>query len=216
MMTFKDTHELLILSTLSVPGNVLHNIGFSIEDATNVEDCLGINANLEYYNSFLNWLVSDKNDQQGEFVKLSDKAKKYALEYKGRNVAYGPRIMYQFDKIVKELKEYPDSRRAVMTILEKEDHEINDHLPKEDGVIVEFPCTIAYSFHIENGKLCSSTVMRSNNIVSVIGLDVFLATSLQRLMARALDIPCGEYHHFIMNAHIIPSELERAEAYVSQ
>ena len=215
-MNFKEIHRGLIVSALLADDNVLFNERFVIDEPGDIDNCIGISANVEYYKKFLAWLTSDDNSVKGAFTAMSEKAQKYAMEYKGRNVAYGPRIMFQIDKVISELRDFPDTRRAVITILEKEDHLINDHVKHDDGMIVEFPCTIAYTFHISDNKLCASTIMRSNNIVSVVGLDVFLATSLQRMIAVALNLECGEYSHFMINAHIIEAELERASSYVGK
>jgi thymidylate synthase len=95
-------------------------------------------------------------------------------------------------------------------ILESEDSIVNDA-----PYTIEYPCTIAYSFYVERGRLCSTTIMRSNNVCSVIGLDVYLAVNLLKKISELTEIPVGTYTHFMVDGHVIESEIQRAKNYIS-
>ncbi len=202
---FKEIHFRLLNEALyDTKYGIIRNLRFTL---TNPEDNLGIDANIQYYNAFRDWLFSG-SDKQGEFVKLSEKAKKYALEYEGRNVAYGPRIVKQLPILIDKLKRDINTRQAFLNILDERDHIVSK---REKGeTIVEYPCTIGWGFDVVDGRLNCTSFMRSNNLCSVIGLDVFLGTSLQIHMAEALNLPLGEYTHIVFNAHILPQETKRA------
>ncbi len=208
MKDFKNIHRKLMIDALEKEDHRLHNQQFTL-DIGRGDKYLAINAYEEYYSGFFKWLLSGE-EHPSEFVYLSDKAQTYKMDYKGRNVAYGPRIKKQIHYIVNRLKERPTTKRATLMILEKEDSIVN-----EADFTIEYPCTIAYSFYIEKGRLCSTTIMRSNNVCSVIGLDVYLAVNLLKVIADKLELPVGTYTHFMIDAHIIESEITRAKNYIS-
>ncbi len=197
-----------MIDALAKDDKRLHNVQFTL-DIGKGEDYLAINAYEEYYEGFFKWLTTGE-DNPDSFVLLSDKAQTYKFDYQGRNVAYAPRIMGQIDYIVKRLQERPTSKRATMMILEAGDSIVN-----EAEFVIEYPCTIGYSFYVEDGRLCSTTMMRSNNVCSVVGLDVFLSVSLLKTVAEAVGIPVGTYTHFMVDAHIVGSEIQRAKNYIS-
>ena len=207
MKRFKDIHRKLMIDALDKDDHRLHNVQFSL-DIGNGDEYLAINAYEEYYQGFFKWLTTG-TDHPDSFVLLSDKAQTYQFDYKGRNVAYAPRIAAQLDYIVNRLKERPTSKRATMMILEAEDSIVNDA-----DFTIEYPCTIGYSFYIENDRLCMTTMMRSNNVCSVIGLDVYLSVSLMKLVAEKIGIDVGIYNHFMVDGHIIPTEIQRAKNYI--
>ncbi len=206
---FASIHRDLMVKAMTSPGGVLRNYSFRL---TNPENNLGINGNVNYYEKFFEWLLSG-SDTLADFVNLSEKAKKYHLDYEGRNVAYGPRIIAQMEDIIGKLKDDENTRQAFLGILVPEDHIISKHVNTSEE-IVEYPCTIGWNYHIEDGQLCCTTVMRSNNVCSVVGLDVYLGTSLQKYIAGELGIELGYYSHVMLNGHVLDFELERAEQYV--
>ena len=205
---FKDIHRKLMIDALAKEDHRLHNRQFSL-DIGRGDKYLAINAYLDYYEGFFKWLLTG-SDHPDSFILLSDKAQRYKMDYKGRNVAYAPRIADQLDYVVNRLKERPSSKRAMMMILEKEDRIVN-----EADYTIEYPCTIGYHFYIEDERLCMTTLMRSNNVCSVIGLDVFLSVSLMKLVAEKLGREPGIYTHFMSDAHIREEEIQRAKNYIS-
>ena len=69
----------------------------------------------------------------------------------------------------KELKDNPNSRRAVISILEK-----TDLLLLDKDETLEFPCADSATFYIREGKLNAHLHMRSQNMGQVAKLDMYL------------------------------------------
>ena len=205
---FLDIHKKLIEDALIIENNVMLNKMFTL---TNPKNNLGINSNKEYYEKFKEWLFTG-SDKRGEFIKMSPKAQKYHLEYKGRNIAYGPRIIRQLPIIIDKLRKVPNTRQAFLNILDERDHIVFEQ--KSKNKVVEYPCTVGWYFTNQNGRLECTSIMRSNNIVSVVGLDVYLGTNLQMHIAEELGLKLGYYTHVMLNAHIIPEEIKRAYKYL--
>ncbi|MNV75159.1 thymidylate synthase [compost metagenome] len=66
---------------------------------------------------------------------------------------------------------------------------------------------------IRNEKLHLYTCMRSNDAYKGLPHDVFSFTMLQELAARKLEIPIGEYSHYVTSLHIYTEDLEKIELY---
>lgn len=203
----KTIHRKLLIEALAKDDHRLHNVQFTLDIGAGT-DYLAINAYEEYYKGFFSWLTSGE-PHPDNFVLLSDKAQTYQMDYKGRNMAYAPRIAKQLDYVVDRLTNRPTSKRASMMILEADDVVVNDA-----EFVIEYPCTIGYTFYIEDSRLCMTTIMRSNNVCSVIGLDVYLSVSLMKLVAERIGREPGLYTHFMIDGHIIPSEIQRAKNYI--
>ncbi|RKY51926.1 MAG: hypothetical protein DRP93_09030 [Candidatus Neomarinimicrobiota bacterium] len=208
MANFKDIHRTLLIEALAKSDMRLHNKQFTLDIGMG-DEYLAINAYEEYYKGFFKWLTSGETHPDN-FVLLSDKAQTYRFDYKGRNVSYAPRISKQIGYVVDRLKNRSTSKRASLVILEAGDSVVN-----EADYKIEYPCTIGYTFFIDNGRVCSTTVMRSNNACSVIGLDVYLGVELLKTVALLLDIEVGTYTHFMIDCHIIEAEIQRAKNYIS-
>jgi thymidylate synthase len=99
----------------------------------------------------------------------------------------------QLDNIINELKNNPDSRRAVITIYDGKEH----HLHAKDT-----PCTLTISFFIVDNYLEMSVNMRSNDLVYGFCNDQYCFSELQKLVAQRLNIKVGGYYHFVVNMHI--------------
>ena len=115
------------------------------------------------------------------------------------NSAYGYRIFekYGFDQmdyVYKVLKEHPDSRQAVI--------HIKDAINYLDYPTKDVPCTIALQYFIRDGKLHTTTYMRSNDIWTGFPYDVFSFTAFQTMLAFKLNVGIGEYTHIAGSLHL--------------
>ena len=115
------------------------------------------------------------------------------------NSAYGYRIFekYGFDQmdyVYKVLKEHPDSRQAVI--------HIKDAINYLDYPTKDVPCTIALQYFIRDGKLHTTTYMRSNDIWTGFPYDVFSFTAFQIMLAFKLNVGIGEYTHIAGSLHL--------------
>lgn len=107
--------------------------------------------------------------------------------------AYGPRIAenQQLLYCYNELKNDPDSRRAVVTI-----HNAKDCQETKDSA-----CTLNWHFMIRDGKLDMIVDMRSNDILWGTCLDIPAFCFIQEVMAKWLNIPIGKYVHNTSSLH---------------
>jgi thymidylate synthase len=130
--------------------------------------------------------------------------------------AYGPRFIGtgefgrsvpQIDRVIDRLKRKPDTRRAVISILEPSDLEPGKK---------EAPCTTALQFIRRRDHLHLIAMMRSNDAYWGFPHDVFCFTMLQELVARALGIKVGDYHHFATSLHLYDRHVGAACDYLDE
>lgn len=130
--------------------------------------------------------------------------------------AYGPRLIgtgefgrsfNQIQRVIDRLRSKPDTRRAVISILEPSDLE-----PEK----TDSPCTIALQFIRRRERLHLVTIMRSNDAYLGFPHDVFCFTMIQELVARSLGIKVGEYHHFATSLHLYEKHRSKVSAYLAE
>lgn len=97
----------------------------------------------------------------------------------------------QWDFIKTELKQNPNSRRAIIHIKEP------SHYVSKD-----VNCTVCLQFFIRNDKLYLTTYMRSNDIWMGFPYDVFQFTNMQILMSMELGVELGTYTHIAGSLHL--------------
>lgn len=194
----------------------LRNVNYTIEHPFDsfVEDWpTDRKPSLEYAQAFANWVVSGSDVMPKELIELNPIADKFnynredleAFELPSSfSVFYGPRIAQQYEHVKNELISFPETRRAVISVLDG----INDNKmlsALRDGLLqkVEYPCTIAIVFDISpDGKLNLTTVMRSQNMVSVWPYDFYIARTLLQKMANDIGVEPGTISGSIISAHI--------------
>lgn len=103
----------------------------------------------------------------------------------------------QYENVLKELRNNPDSRRATMIY-----NRPSMHYDYNAGGMNDFMCTFANSFFIRNGKLISHYIMRSNDAVYGYGNDVHWAMYVQKKLANDLGVEIGDLIWTAANIHI--------------
>lgn len=104
-----------------------------------------------------------------------------------------------FDRVVNTLTQDPQSRRAVMMILNSE------HLNSETK---DYPCTVYINYLIRDGKLHQFVRMRSQDAIFGMGNDAPFFSMLMELMYWTLvrggmnDLQLGTYHHSADSFHV--------------
>lgn len=164
----------------------------------------------DYADYFYNWMMSGCGVEATEAFKKAypnvssylDNPKSDALPA-NFNVFYGPRIIEQLPYIIKELETHPNSRRAVINILQASDLQLLDLDEK-----LEYPCCDSAMFTIRNGKLNLHLHMRSNNMANVAKLDMYLWGRAQCEIAEKLGLPVGRFISTIGSAHIFSSDFD--------
>jgi thymidylate synthase len=160
------------------------------------------NISLPFAFGELIWYLTARNDvSMMEYY--SKGMKNFSDDGETLNSAYGYRIFGhhqslpfdQWDHVVKQLKEDPDTRQAIIHL-----HTPNNK-PTKDEV-----CTLSLQFMIRDNKLDMITNMRSNDIIKGFTYDVFSFTSMQELMANELGIEVGTYYHNAASMHIYEND----------
>lgn len=130
--------------------------------------------------------------------------------------AYGPRLLgtgefgkvfNQIDRVIERLRSKPDTRRAVIALLEPDDLEPGH---------AEAPCTAVLQFIRRRERLHMVAMMRSNDAYMGFTHDVFCFTMIQELIARTLGIRVGEYHHFATSLHLYERDEAKVSAYLEE
>lgn len=130
--------------------------------------------------------------------------------------AYGPRLLgtgefgkpfNQIERVIERLGRKPDTRRAVISLLEPDDLE-----PGE----AEAPCTMGLQFIRRRDRLHMVAMMRSNDAYKGFVHDVFCFTMMQEIIARSLGIKVGEYHHFATSLHLYECDQSKVSAYLDE
>ena len=99
----------------------------------------------------------------------------------------------QIDYVVDLLKHQPDTRQAVITILDMKEH---------DTFTFDTPCTYAIQFTIVHGRLDMCVTMRSNDLWYGFCNDQYQFSKLQEMISNKLNIEIGVYYHFAHNLHL--------------
>ena len=105
----------------------------------------------------------------------------------------------QWQVVKEELKENPDSRRAVIHIKTADERSFESK---------DMNCTCYLQFFIREGKLHLHTHMRSNDLWMGFPYDVFQFTCMQILMSMELGIELGEYVHIADSLHMYKRDYE--------
>lgn len=188
-----------VMETRNIRGNTkeLCNYMFTIDDLDSEYVSLKTGkSNLTYLAAEILWYWSSRNDTAfiskfgAMWGKLSD-------DGVTNNSAYGYILQEkhgfnQIEKIIELLTVDPYSRRAVLNI----------NVPNENVIDTkDEPCTICLDYQIRGGKLHCTAVMRSNDVNFGLRNDLGYFISLQKYIAKRLNVPVGTYTHFAMSMH---------------
>lgn len=106
--------------------------------------------------------------------------------------AYGPRIHAQVPRVIRLLREDPDTRQAGLVIWRPWDLA----RPSKD-----VPCTVELHYFIRAGRLHARTLMRSNDVFWGLPYDAWMFANLQHAIAYALAVEVGTYTHVANSLH---------------
>lgn len=165
-----------------------------------------------YANLFYKWMIDGCTDnstileQYPNVSKFMEKPKGEGLP-ENFNTFYGPRILSQLPFIKEELSQKPDTRRAVISILDKDDLQLLD---KDESL--EFPCCDSATFTIRDNKLNVHVHMRSQNMGQVLKLDMYLWARFTIELAIELGYKPGIFTSSVVSAHTFKKDI----AYLSE
>lgn len=119
----------------------------------------------------------------------------------GRAIFGPPEGSDQWRTVVRQLREDPDSKRAVLQIFRAEELTV----PRNPDV----SCTLALQLLLRDGALHAVGFMRANDAYRGMVSDVFSFTFLQEFMARELGVRLGGYVHCVGSMHVYDSDAVR-------
>lgn len=111
----------------------------------------------------------------------------------------------QIEKVIEILEADPLSRRAKINI--------NVPNPRVKETLDE-PCTMSLHFMIRKNKLDCTVLMRSNDVWFGFPYDVAFFTTLQKYIAKRLNVGYGWYTHFAVSFHMYDRDAEKIAAIV--
>lgn len=119
------------------------------------------------------------------------------------NYGYCIKQKYGFDQwefVKTELRQNPNSRRAIIHIKEAAYEESKD-----------VNCTVCLQFFIRDEKLYMTAYMRSNDLWMGFPYDVFQFCNMQVLMSMELGYDLGTYTHIAGSLHLYERDVKGAE-----
>ena len=125
---------------------------------------------------------------------------------------YGDRLFSfrgidQVGNVIRQLKEKPSSRRAVIQLFDASDLE---------DKFKSIPCTCTLQFLARDGRLNMFVSMRSNDAYVGLPHDVFAFTMLQEMIALSTGHELGEYKHCAGSLHLYEEHRESAKEYLKE
>jgi len=118
------------------------------------------------------------------------------LNDKGRlDYTYSERISYQFEPIIRALKEKQTTRQAFMAVWD----------PNEDVDNIErrrVPCSIGYQFFIRDNQLHMIYLMRSLEVSKCLGNDIYTSSRILEYVADKVGVDNGYLQFFASSLHL--------------
>lgn len=140
-----------------------------------------------------------------QFQKESDDQVRVRSGYGDRLFSF--RGIDQVGNVIRQLREKPSSRRAVIQLFDASDLA---------GKFASVPCTCTLQFLARDGRLNMFVAMRSNDAYVGLPHDVFAFTMLQEIIARSTGNELGEYKHCAGSLHLYEDARESAKEYLKE
>lgn len=166
-------------------------------------------SNLAFHFAEVLWYLAGVNDV--EFIAYyAPSIRQYSIDsHTLTGTAYGPKLfgygekkVNQWERVVRILKDDPDSKRAVIQLFD----------PSEDLGLInsDVTCTMGVQFLKRDNKLDLIAFMRANDVYRGFLSDIFSFTFMQELMAKAIGVELGSYHHIVGSLHLYEKDKEKA------
>jgi thymidylate synthase len=159
------------------------------------------------------WYLSGRNDL--DFIAYyASSMNRYSMD--GRTLtgtAYGRKLFgaeggrSQWDSVVSQLRDDPDSKRAVMQIFDGAELQVEDN--------IDVSCTLGLQFLLRDAELHLISYMRANDAYRGMVSDVFSFTLLQEFLATELGVGLGSYIHTVGSLHIYLHDDQRVREVLS-
>lgn len=117
----------------------------------------------------------------------------------------GEGVVDQIQGVIDKLREAGHTRRA-QAVTWKAWEDVGIHDPA---------CLQRLWFRVEEGRLNMAAHMRSNDAYKAAFMNMYAFTELQRTVARAVGVDCGEYVHVADSFHIYGSYFNEFEGFLN-
>ena len=121
----------------------------------------------------------------------------------GYHGAYGPRLHVGVRKVLRLLRDLPDSRRAVIPIWQPDDLTIA-------ATAKDVPCSLSLGFGVDDGHLDCYVYMRSCDVWLGLYYDLPAFSGYHHMVAYALDVLPGNLWLTASSLHLYERDLGRA------
>ena len=156
------------------------------------------------------WMLAGK-DNVDYVAQFNSRMKEFSDDGYILNGAYGYRwreyfLRDQLDYIVEHLKDFPNSRRAVLQMWCIDDLEKIVTTPE----CLDVPCNTQVYFKIRKERLQMTVCCRSNDIIwGAFGANAVHFSILQEYMAARIGVPIGTYYHLSDSFHAYEEPFEK-------
>jgi len=124
----------------------------------------------------------------------------YGYQWRSWHSADG-KVIDQISKVVKSIKDNPDSRRHIVSAWNVGDLE-KMALP---------PCHVMFQFYVANGKLSCQLYQRSCDIFLGVPFNIASYALLTMMIAQVTGLQPGEFVHTLGDAHIYLNHTEQVK-----
>lgn len=153
------------------------------------------------------WMVAG-SDRLEDIAFYEPKVRPYTdnmISVPGSN--YGMRLfqprpgLNQLRGVVERISDDVDSRRAAAVIWTPD-----DAIRRSNDV----PCAFGAFYHVRDGHLVTTTVMRSNNAFLLLPYNAFEFSLIGEMVAAAVGAELGPYVHYAASMHVLDQEVDGA------
>jgi thymidylate synthase len=106
----------------------------------------------------------------------------------------------QLEKVIDKLRKDPLTRQAFLTIYDGKNIESFKH---------DTPCTLSIGFVVDEGLLCMTVMMRSNDLWYGFCNDQYCFSNLMKMVASELNLDTGWYYHYATDMHLYKQHLDK-------
>ena len=112
----------------------------------------------------------------------------------------------QIEKVVKSIKENPDSRRHIVSAW---------NVAEVDTMALP-PCHSLFQFYVADGRLSCQLYQRSADIFLGVPFNIASYALLTLMIAQVCDLEPGDFVHTFGDAHLYANHLEQADEQLSR
>lgn len=161
-----------------------------------VEDLSDVEMPLQWIRAQAQWYYPSNEELEAALFSDSEEMSRYA--YGSRIFHFRSELNQLDDYIIPLLRDHPDSRRALVVLADP----VADDVTK----LRNFVCLLTVWFRIIKGKLCVTSVIRSNDFLLGWPANLYQSKLLQEYVAEKLGVQCGSITTVSLSAHYFSDE----------